>query len=199
MPSSPQDTKIIKELTKERPYLQFLAEKAVVVMDDTYLALKEQFTAPDPAEFRRAVKEGKCRRIDGRPCVTPTNAHPTGIWRHWRIDVQARRRRSGRVSWCWARGGVRTPSSTPSTPSSTRSSSSRPVSAAAMFGFAVHGHGLLMDASTLPKQHAGNYMLFTPMLAGSAVGTVEYSSITEVRCLAAHPCMPHPRTPLTIS
>jgi NADH dehydrogenase FAD-containing subunit len=27
----------------------------------------------------------------------------------------------------------------------------------------------------------GNFMLFTPMLAGAAVGTVEYRSITEVR------------------
>jgi hypothetical protein len=52
-----KDAKIIAELTKERPYLQFLSEKAVAVLDDTFLGLKEQFTAPDPAQFRRAVKE----------------------------------------------------------------------------------------------------------------------------------------------
>lgn len=53
-----QDAKIITELTKERPYLQFLSEKAVTVLDDTFQAVKEQLTAPDPAEFRRRVKEG---------------------------------------------------------------------------------------------------------------------------------------------
>ena len=53
-----QDTKIIAELTKERPYLQFLSEKAVAVLDDTFLGLKEKFTAPEPAEFRRSIKDG---------------------------------------------------------------------------------------------------------------------------------------------
>lgn len=54
-----EDKKIISELTKERPYIQFLTEKAVTVLDDTFLGLKEQLTAPDPSDFRRRLKEGK--------------------------------------------------------------------------------------------------------------------------------------------
>ena len=54
-----QDQAIIQALTKERPYLQFLSEKAVTVIDDTFLGIKEQLTAPDPSEYRRRMKEGE--------------------------------------------------------------------------------------------------------------------------------------------
>lgn len=116
-----EDSKIIQELTKERPYIQFLSEKAVTVLDDTFLSLKESITAPDPSEFRRRVKEGK--------------------------ESKDTRQRIVVLGTGWG------------------------------------AHAFLQSVDAVKYEvvvvSPRNFMLFTPMLAGSAVGTVEFLSITE--------------------
>lgn len=116
-----EDNQIIEQLTKERPYIQFLTEKAVTIIDDTYLGLKEQFTAPDPAELRRNKKAGSTKKgARERIVVLGT-------------------------------------------------------------GWGAHAFLQSIDAVKYDVVVVSprNFMLFTPMLAGSAVGTVEFRSITE--------------------
>ncbi len=114
-----EDNLLVQALTKERPYLQFLTEKAVTVLDDTYLGLKESFNAPDPAEYRCAL-------------------HETEKGTRERIVV---------------------------------------------LGTGWGAHAFLQSIDAIKYEvvvvSPRNFMLFTPMLAGSAVGTVEFRSITE--------------------
>jgi hypothetical protein len=48
--------KIMQELTKERPYVQFLTEKAVQVMDDVFVHTKISLSGPEPADFRKQLQ-----------------------------------------------------------------------------------------------------------------------------------------------
>jgi len=51
-----QDVKLIKELTKPTPFIHFLAQKAVEMIDDIYWHEKTKDLHPDL--FRRQMKEG---------------------------------------------------------------------------------------------------------------------------------------------
>lgn len=53
-----QDLKIMQDLTKETPYVRFLAEKAVTVVDDLFISAKEALTNPDPYEYRKQQDGG---------------------------------------------------------------------------------------------------------------------------------------------
>ncbi|GAB5034123.1 nadh dehydrogenase [Nannochloropsis oceanica] len=118
---SDYDLKIVRELTQERPYFQFLSEKAVTVLDDTYLSLKESWTAPSPSDFRKSAKNLNF--------------------------VKGTRQRIVVLGTGWG------------------------------------AHAFLQSVDALKYEvvvvSPRNFMLFTPMLAGSAVGTVEFLSITE--------------------
>lgn len=57
----------MQDLTREKPYLRVLGEKAVSVVDDLYLGLKESFSGPDIMEYRRSHEGARRSGWDDDP------------------------------------------------------------------------------------------------------------------------------------
>lgn len=64
----------MQDLTREKPYLRVLGEKAVSVVDDLYLGLKESFGGPDILEYRRSHEGARRRGGDRWPIHKGTGA-----------------------------------------------------------------------------------------------------------------------------